>query len=171
MQALIAEYLGSTMFLFVTISTIASGCHLADVAASSGHSTTLQDGELLRMSQTVALHDVTSWAVVMCSDGQNGIMLNLFYVGAAYFGSCTVDSVTTLIIACSFGFTIFVTVYVTASFSGQCLLSIRHTCTALHTWCMHVTFACCTCLPRALCSPWRMCDAPASWAVSPLPRM
>jgi hypothetical protein len=38
---------------------------------------------------------------------------------AAYFGSCTVDTVTTLIIACSFGFTIFVTVYMTASFSGQ----------------------------------------------------
>ena len=41
---------------------------------------------------------------------------------AAYFGSCTVESVTTLIIACSFGFTIFVTVYMTASFSGQCLI-------------------------------------------------
>ena len=53
MQGLIAEYLGVTLFLYVAISTIASGCHLPDVAANSKNLTTLQNGELLRMSATL----------------------------------------------------------------------------------------------------------------------
>ena len=40
-------------------------------------------------------------------------------VCAAAFGSCVLESSTTLNIAAAFGFAIFVLVYVTASFSGK----------------------------------------------------
>ena len=49
MQGLIAEYLGVTLFLYVAISTIASGCHLPDVAANSKNSQNLQNGKLPHM--------------------------------------------------------------------------------------------------------------------------
>lgn len=44
MQAIIAEYLATTLFLFITIGVIGSGCHTANIAADSKNVNSLSQG-------------------------------------------------------------------------------------------------------------------------------
>lgn len=80
-KAVIAEFLGTAIFVFLATGSVTSGCHSKDVAAASG----------------------------------NGGDTSLTNVAP---GSCFLQSTTLLNIALSFGISLFVVIYFTASFSG-----------------------------------------------------
>lgn len=80
-KAVIVEFIGTGVFVFLATGAVASGCHAGDVAAASGH------------GGDTKLEDVPP-------------------------GSCFLQSTTLLNIALSFGLSLFVCIYFSASFSG-----------------------------------------------------